>query len=224
LADAPVDIFAVGTELALSPDAPSLGIVYKVVYDEDNNRPLVKVSPGKTTLPGRKQVFLDTRDNGWSHLIALEGVVQSTPKLTPLMDCYISNGDPVNKGVSLALARTYCNSCLVNLHENLAGFMAITLVIYPILRRHTIYGAMAVMACWELVEVVIAKHSTFPLAGHEEWINKVVGDPISNFLGFFLAIAIIKHIEWECKNEQRQSQTGVEEEQSSTKEDDSRAN
>ncbi|MGW8178057.1 MAG: nicotinate phosphoribosyltransferase, partial [bacterium] len=121
LANAPIDIFAVGTELALSPDAPSLGIVYKVVYDEDCDRPLVKVSPGKTTLPGRKQVFLDTRDGGWSHLIALEGAVQPTPQLTPLMDCHIKDGVPTNDGVSLNLARTYCNSCLVNLHDNLAG-------------------------------------------------------------------------------------------------------
>ena len=95
-----------------------------------------------------------------------------------------------------------CGKALFDVYSlnHFGWFIAITLVIYPLLRRYTIYGVMAVMVCWELAEVVIAKYSTFPLAGHEDWINKVVGDPISNFLGFFLALLIIKHIEREKHN------------------------
>lgn len=121
LADTPIDAFGVGTELALSPDAPSLGIVYKAVYDEECDRPLIKISPGKTTLPGRKQVFLDTRNGNWSHLVALEGAVKPRPELTPLMDCYIQDGQVANEVASLEVARRYCNGCLLNLHNNLAG-------------------------------------------------------------------------------------------------------
>lgn len=120
-ANAPIDCFAVGTELVISKDAPSLGIVYKVVYDDSTNRPLVKISPGKTTLPGRKQVFLDTRDGKWHHLVALEGAVSPSSNLAPLLDCHISDGNLVEESaIDLEVARRYCNGCLANLHADLA--------------------------------------------------------------------------------------------------------
>lgn len=51
----PVDSFGVGTQMGTSADAPSLGGVYKLVWDEETG-PKVKLSTGKVTLPGRKQV------------------------------------------------------------------------------------------------------------------------------------------------------------------------
>lgn len=51
----PVDAFGVGTQLGTSGDAPSLGGVYKLVEDESG--PKIKLSTGKVTLPGRKQVY-----------------------------------------------------------------------------------------------------------------------------------------------------------------------
>jgi nicotinate phosphoribosyltransferase len=51
----PIDGFGVGTELLAPSDAPSLDAVYKLV--EYDGRPRHKLSPGKRTLPGRKQVF-----------------------------------------------------------------------------------------------------------------------------------------------------------------------
>ena len=56
---APVDAFGVGTELATSGDAPSMGSVYKLVELESGGaiRYTAKFSPDKNTLPGRKQVF-----------------------------------------------------------------------------------------------------------------------------------------------------------------------
>jgi nicotinate phosphoribosyltransferase len=60
LADgAPVDSFGVGTELATSADAPSMGAIYKIVELESNGvtRPTAKYSAEKTSLPGAKQVF-----------------------------------------------------------------------------------------------------------------------------------------------------------------------
>ncbi len=55
----PIDMFGVGTELATSADAPSLGVVYKLVELEDGSgsRYTVKLSEDKHTLPGAKQVF-----------------------------------------------------------------------------------------------------------------------------------------------------------------------
>lgn len=60
LADgAPVDSFGVGTELATSGDAPSMGAVYKVVELESNGvaRATAKYSTEKSSLPGAKQIF-----------------------------------------------------------------------------------------------------------------------------------------------------------------------
>ncbi len=52
---APIDAFGVGTRLGTSADAPYLGVVYKLV--EHGGSPRAKTSPGKATLPGRKQVW-----------------------------------------------------------------------------------------------------------------------------------------------------------------------
>ncbi|MGA3023569.1 MAG: nicotinate phosphoribosyltransferase [Bryobacteraceae bacterium] len=58
-AGAPIDAFGVGTDLATSADAPSLGAVYKLVELEENGvtRYTAKYSEGKYTMPGAKQVF-----------------------------------------------------------------------------------------------------------------------------------------------------------------------
>jgi nicotinate phosphoribosyltransferase len=58
-ARAPIDVFGVGTELSTSADAPTLGVVYKMVELEDsgNRRYTAKLSEDKHTLPGSKQVF-----------------------------------------------------------------------------------------------------------------------------------------------------------------------
>ena len=54
-AQAPVDLFAVGTRLATSADAPYLDCVYKL--QEYSGRPSRKKSEGKETWPGAKQVY-----------------------------------------------------------------------------------------------------------------------------------------------------------------------
>ena len=64
-AEAPVDSFGVGTHLATSADAPSLAAVYKLVEYESHGqvRYPEKLSPGKETLGGAKQVYREaTRD------------------------------------------------------------------------------------------------------------------------------------------------------------------
>jgi len=54
-AGAPIDAFGVGTKMGTSEDAPSLESVYKLVaYD---GRPVMKLSAGKATAPGAKQIF-----------------------------------------------------------------------------------------------------------------------------------------------------------------------
>jgi nicotinate phosphoribosyltransferase len=52
---APIGGFGVGTKMGVSADAPYLDMVYKAV--ELDGRPVLKLSEGKATLPGRKQVW-----------------------------------------------------------------------------------------------------------------------------------------------------------------------
>ena len=52
---APIDIFGLGTKVGVSADAPWSDMAYKLVrYDQ---RPVMKLSPEKTYMPGAKQVF-----------------------------------------------------------------------------------------------------------------------------------------------------------------------
>jgi len=58
--DVRVDNFGVGTNMGTSIDAPCLDVIYKIseVTDEDGKfLPTMKLSKGKVTYPGRKQVF-----------------------------------------------------------------------------------------------------------------------------------------------------------------------
>lgn len=52
---APIDVYAVGTRVGTSADAPYLDSAYKLV--EYDGRPVMKLSSAKVTAPGRKQVF-----------------------------------------------------------------------------------------------------------------------------------------------------------------------
>jgi len=62
-AGADADAFGVGTELGTSADAPFVEGVYKLVEDASGYR--VKLSTGKATLPGRKQVWRSIDPQGW---------------------------------------------------------------------------------------------------------------------------------------------------------------
>ncbi len=52
---APIDAYGVGTKMGVSADAPYLDSAYKLVAY--NGRPVMKLSAGKATLPGAKQVY-----------------------------------------------------------------------------------------------------------------------------------------------------------------------
>jgi nicotinate phosphoribosyltransferase len=58
-----IDAFGVGTKVGVSADAPYLDVVYKLVRFKD--RDIRKLSPGKITLSGEKQVFRKTDNNGY---------------------------------------------------------------------------------------------------------------------------------------------------------------
>ena len=75
-AGAPIDGFGVGTAISTVRDAPALGGVYKLVETTTDGtpRPTVKLSTGKRTFPGRKQVWRVTEGGIARHdVMGLEG-------------------------------------------------------------------------------------------------------------------------------------------------------
>ncbi len=71
-AGAPITGFGVGTKMGVSADHPSLDTAYKLV--EYAGRPRMKLSTGKSNLPGRKQVWrTESRDVIALHDEAVEG-------------------------------------------------------------------------------------------------------------------------------------------------------
>lgn len=90
-AGAPVDTFAVGTTLVTSDDAPALGGVYKLVEIEENGRArqVMKRSEGKSTWPGRKQVWrISRKGTAERDLIAVDDetpMADAIPLLQPVM-------------------------------------------------------------------------------------------------------------------------------------------
>jgi nicotinate phosphoribosyltransferase len=109
-AGAPIDAFGVGTRVGVSADAPYVDSVYKLV--EYDGRPVLKLSAGKTTAPGRKQVF---RGAG-ADVIALrnEPVPEGAePLLVPVMQTGRRTGPPR----TLASARRLFETDLAGLPE-----------------------------------------------------------------------------------------------------------
>ena len=84
---APIDGFGVGSRLGVSADAPYLDTAYKLVAFD--GRPVLKLSPGKATLPGAKQVWRRL-DEGWfaGDIVALreeDAPAGAQPLLEPMM-------------------------------------------------------------------------------------------------------------------------------------------
>jgi nicotinate phosphoribosyltransferase len=96
---AKIDAFGVGTKVGVSADTPYLDIVYKMVRFKD--RDVRKLSPGKITLSGKKQVFRKMRDHG-QYVEDIIGVRNETIKDTrPLLLKVMENGSQLYLSPSL---------------------------------------------------------------------------------------------------------------------------
>jgi nicotinate phosphoribosyltransferase len=99
-AGAPVDAAGLGTKVGVAADAPYLDTVYKLVSYA--GRPVRKISPGKATMPGAKQVWRPTRHPG--DLITLRD--ETVDDAEPLLVRMVSGG-----------ARTTARSTIGAAHE-----------------------------------------------------------------------------------------------------------
>ncbi|WP_301125258.1 nicotinate phosphoribosyltransferase [Streptomyces cacaoi] len=99
---APVDVFAVGTKVGVSADAPYLDSAYKLV--EYDGRPVMKLSTKKVTAPGRKQVH---RSEAGGDLVTLADEEPPGPG-RPLLRTLMHEGRRVHPREDLADARRRC--------------------------------------------------------------------------------------------------------------------
>lgn len=89
---AKIDSFGVGTRMSTSEDRPYVDIIYKLCEKMDKKGkfvPAMKLSKGKITLPGRKQVFRlrDKKGNFVKDIIALYNEkVEGEPLLVKVME------------------------------------------------------------------------------------------------------------------------------------------
>jgi nicotinate phosphoribosyltransferase len=87
-AGAPIDAFGIGTALVTSADAPYLNCAYKLVQYAGAHR--MKLSSGKATLPGRKQVYRRSAAGAFSgDIIALH---DESHEGEPLLHKVMENG------------------------------------------------------------------------------------------------------------------------------------
>ena len=97
---APIDLFGVGTRMGVSADAPSLDSAYKLV--DHDGEPVVKLSPGKVTAPGAKQVYRG--ESGQPDILALRA--ESCPAgREPLLELVMRDGQRLSGPEPVAVAR-----------------------------------------------------------------------------------------------------------------------
>lgn len=100
--DAPIDSFGVGTRFVVSADAPYADSVYKLVsYAGRHSR---KLSPGKETLPGPKQVFRKSRDGMFTGDTIGTSDESPPPDSEPLLDIVMENGARTGPSGTIATA------------------------------------------------------------------------------------------------------------------------
>ncbi len=103
-AGAAIDLFAVGTRMGVSADAPYFDIAYKLV--EYGGRPLLKLSTGKKTWVGKKQVYRFRSQDGVMDHDELCLLSEPAPGGEPLLEPVIEGGRVVRGAESLAAIRS----------------------------------------------------------------------------------------------------------------------
>jgi nicotinate phosphoribosyltransferase len=108
---APIDAFGVGTRLGVSADAPYLDTAYKLAAFGD--RPVLKLSTGKASVPGAKQVF---RQQEMVDVIGLRAEAPP-PGSEPLLMQVMVGGQRVESSAGIESARARFEADLAQLPQ-----------------------------------------------------------------------------------------------------------
>jgi nicotinate phosphoribosyltransferase len=115
-ANIPFDSYGVGTKMGVSADAPWFDMAYKLV--EYDNRPVVKLSTGKVSWPGRKQVFRFPDSDGRLRNDSIVLRHEELPQAEPLLKKVMANGAVIAPPAPLEQTREEFLAELKRLPEN----------------------------------------------------------------------------------------------------------
>jgi nicotinate phosphoribosyltransferase len=114
---APIDAFGIGTQMGVSADAPYVDSVYKLV--EHDGQPVMKLSAGKVSAPGCKQVWRGPdRD-----VIALRDEA-GPPDAEPLLQAVMQNGRRIGPGPAIDDMRARFETDLASIPEGVRRLRA----------------------------------------------------------------------------------------------------
>ena len=115
---APIDGFGIGTRLDVSADAPYLDCAYKL--EAYAGIPRRKISPGKATWPGAKQIYRRYDENG---RMVVDRVALATEPADgeALLKPVMLSGRPTETRPTLSEIRQYCASQIGVLPQALRG-------------------------------------------------------------------------------------------------------
>jgi len=112
-----IDAFGVGTNMGVSQDAPSLDISYKMV--SYNGIPKLKLSTGKKTIVGEKQIFRKySRGEIVEDLIALRNEKAPEPEMKTLLIPVMKNGKKLREPEPLHKIQQRCRDDLEMLDKD----------------------------------------------------------------------------------------------------------
>ena len=114
-AGAPIDMFGVGTRVGVSADAPSCEMVYKMV--SYGRRRVMKLSDGKSSIPGAKQVFRHYDGSGMMESDEIAQHFEDIPGAFPLLAHVMTAGQRIHGPQTIARARERVAEELATLPE-----------------------------------------------------------------------------------------------------------
>ncbi|MBI2574953.1 nicotinate phosphoribosyltransferase [Candidatus Woesearchaeota archaeon] len=116
-----IDAYGVGTEMITAKPVAAISGVYKLVEDEDGAK--IKLSEGKQTLPGKKQVYrvVDGEGRCLHDVIALEG---EHVEGVPLLEQVVRDGRRVAERKTLKETRSYALACVGMLPDDIRAVRA----------------------------------------------------------------------------------------------------
>jgi nicotinate phosphoribosyltransferase len=141
-AGAPIDAFGVGTRMSTSFDRPYVDVVYKLSGIVENGTfvPAMKLSKGKITLPGKKQIFRQSDPKG-QYLRDIIGLQDEKVEGEQLLIKIMVGGHVVRKQPKLGEIRRVTRenfSKLPPIYKKLAGSRRFPVELSPALQKVTL--------------------------------------------------------------------------------------
>ena len=117
--NAPIDQFGVGTKVGVSADAPWSDMSYKLVeYDQ---RPVMKLSTDKISMPGKKQVFRFEQDKAMFKRDVIGSSNENLSGAQHLLDQILLDGTPLIDTPDLQTIRNHFLNDLSKLEQKYQG-------------------------------------------------------------------------------------------------------